>query len=98
MTVEQAVKLGTVAARQPRSLRHIPLRDLEDPGEIFPLERTPRFIEGRERRGCAVERLAHERRRDDVCGSERNGLLDHIQQLAYVAGPRRGDEHLHRLW
>src|SRR5690348_14622520 len=97
MALEQAVELGAVAAGESRGLGYVAAGYLQDSYQVVALEGLARLVERRERRVGDVERLAHQRLRDDLGRGERYRLLHHVQKLAHVAGPRRRDEQLHRL-
>src|SRR6185503_15308183 len=90
MALEQAVELGAVAAGEARRLGYVAARDLQYADEVVAFKGLARFVERRERGIGHVERLAHERFRDHLGGGKRDGLLHHVEELAHVAGPRRG--------
>src|SRR5256885_11089671 len=97
VALEQLVELRAIALRELRRPGHAAAGDTQDPDQIFALERSPRFLEGRELRGLLLQRLLDQRSRHNPRRAERNRLFDHVAELPHVARPRRCEERLKPL-
>ncbi len=84
---EQAIELGAVALRQPRGLGDIAVAHLEQLGQIVALELFAGFGERQQGGGFEPQRSRHRGGRDAAGGTQRAALLDHVHELAHVAGP-----------
>src|SRR5262249_39016174 len=97
VALEELVELRAVATRELRGLRDAAVRELEDAREVVALEALARVLERRHLVHLHLDRLLDERARDHFRRAERDGLLDHVVELAHVAGPARLGEELERF-
>src|SRR5689334_14605119 len=90
MALEEFVELGPIALGEGGGLSHVAPRDLEQPYEIVALELLARFLEWRQHAGVFAQCPLDEGCRNYARRGERKRLFEQVQELAHVAGPRRG--------
>src|SRR5882672_4107652 len=97
VTPEELVEVRAIALGETGRLAHVAARDLQDLREIIARELVARFVEGRELRRAAAERLLHEFRIDDRIPRQRDVVPHDVVELADVAGPFGRGEQFDRL-
>src|SRR5450759_1274254 len=85
--LQQLVKFGAVALGKLGSLRHVAGGDFEQPRQVVALKLLARLLERREFGLLVLNRLLHQRDRNQRRVAQRRRLLDHVVELAYVARP-----------
>src|SRR5258706_16076947 len=97
VALQQLVELGAIAAREFRRLSDAALGELEDAREVIALEALARVLERRHLVHLHLNGLLDEGLGNDLGRAQRDRLLDHVEELAHVAGPLRLDQQLERL-
>src|ERR1019366_6608058 len=95
--LQQLVEFGAVALGKLGSLRHVAGGDLEQPRQVVALKLLARLLERREFGLLVLNRLLHQRGRNQRRVAQRRRLLDHVVELAYVARPGGAYQQLERL-
>ena len=86
--LQELVELGAVAFGKQRGLGDIAARDLEQAHEIVALECLARFLERHQSARVLPQRTLDKRCRNEARRRERDGLLEQVQELPDIAGPR----------
>src|SRR5690625_6167098 len=97
VALEQAVKLGAVAAGHAGRLADVALAHAHDARQVIALEAVARLGQWRHAVGFGAQSAFDQGGRYRALAAQHGGVLNHIGQLAYVAGPAVADQKPQRI-